>query len=69
MKQLVAIRAFITGVVDAYSAGTLSMGMTYDDLSLSAAYDNGANVGEWLWDLFHGYSVKRYPWVQRRSGL
>ncbi len=46
--------------------GHLSSGRsTENDQGWNEAYDTGANVGEWLWALFHGQNVNRAPWVCR----
>lgn len=71
MKYLALIRALLLGTIDGLEAGTLSMGVTWpasnpNARALNNAYDYGANIGEWWWDLFHGYSIRRAPWHQRR---
>jgi hypothetical protein len=68
------VRTFLLGVYDPIAqGGELAVGREYYfdagfqhyDLDKSEIYNRGANVGEWLWDLFHLQNVRRLPWVCR----
>lgn len=67
MIYLRMLRAFLKGLRDVLAqGGELSSGVTTGNLALDNAYDRGANVGEWIFDLllWEGF-WRRWPWVAR----